>query len=157
MKKIGGRWMASIIRTAMVGDLGRLMDFLEKVNLNTNGIAEMLDSFLMMEDENGAVKATLGMERFGGSGLLRSLVMRADTSENDLLRLFEEMFFIAKNQEIKELYLATNKLGAMKFVGVLGFQTVDKDQLPMAFVGSEHVKHILTVDNSVFLKRILAL
>ncbi len=149
--------MASIIRIAMSGDLDKLTALLEKANLNTNGIGEMLDSFLMMEDEGGGVKATLGMERFGSSGLLRSLVMRADTSENDLLRLFEEMFFIAKGQGVKDLYLATNKLGAMKFVGVLGFQTVDKDQLPMVFTSSEHVKHILTVDNSVFLKRTLSL
>ena len=40
----------------------------------------------------------------------------------------------------------------MKFVEVLGFEPVDKDQIPMAFLSSEHVKHILTVDNSVFLK-----
>ena len=87
------------------------------------------------------------------SGLLRSLVMTANTSENDLLQLFEEMFLLAKKKEVKDLYLATNKLGAMRFVEVLGFETVDKDQLPMAFSQSEHVKHILTVDNSVFLRR----
>lgn len=148
--------MTSIIRTAMPGDLDRLTDFLGKANLNTNGISKMLDSFLLMEDKGGGVKATLGMERYGSSGLLRSLVMRADTSENDLLSLFQEMFIIAKNQDVKDLYLATNKLGAMKFVGVLGFQLVDKDQLPMEFASSEHVKHILNVDNSVFLKRTLA-
>ena len=86
------------------------------------------------------------------SGLLRSLVVTASISENDLLSLFREMFLLAKNKEIKDLYLATNKLGAMKFVEVLGFEPVDKDHIPMAFSSSEHVKHILTVDNSVFLK-----
>ena len=44
----------------------------------------------------------------------------------------------------------------MKFVEVLGFEPVDKDQIPMAFLSSEHVKHILTVDNSVFLKHAIS-
>ena len=34
----------------------------------------MIDSFLIMEDEDGQLKATIGMEQFGASGLLRSLV-----------------------------------------------------------------------------------
>ncbi|WP_338471050.1 hypothetical protein R4Z10_20115 [Niallia sp. XMNu-256] len=145
------------VRSAKVEDLNVLTTFLEKANVNKNGIKDILDTCLIMEDEHGAVKATLGMERFGVSGLLRSLVMTADTSEHDLLRLFQEMFLLASQQGVKDLYLATNKLGAMRFVEVLGFEMVDKDQLPMAFAGSDHVKHILTVDNSVFLKRHLAL
>ena len=144
--------MKSIVRIATLKDIEILKAFLEKVKLNTKGINEMIDSFLIMEDDEGQLKATIGMEPFGASGLLRSLVMTASTSESDLLFLFKEMFILAKNKEIKDLYLATNKLGAMKFVEVLGFQPVDKDQIPMAFLSSEHVKHILTVDNSVFLK-----
>jgi N-acetylglutamate synthase-like GNAT family acetyltransferase len=145
--------MKSTVRAATVADTETLKSYLEKAMLNTKGINEMIDSFLIMEDEVGKIKATIGMEQFGKSGLLRSLVVTSSTSENDLLSLFEEMFLLAKDKEIKDLYLATNKLGAMKFVEVLGFEHVDKDQIPMAFSPSEHVKHILTVDNSVFLKR----
>lgn len=144
--------MKLTIRIATFEDIDILKSFLDKAKLNTKGINEMIDTFLIMEDEEGQMKATIGMEPFGESGLLRSLVVTANTSENDLLYLFKEMFLLAKNKEIKDLYLATNKLGAMKFVGVLGFQPVDKDQIPIAFLSSEHVKHILTVDNSVFLK-----
>ncbi|MFZ0444420.1 MAG: hypothetical protein WAM95_07260 [Bacillus sp. (in: firmicutes)] len=144
--------MKLTVRIANFGDIDILQAFLEKAKLNTKGINEMIDSFLIMEDEDGQLKATIGMEQFGASGLLRSLVVTASISENDLLSLFREMFLLAKNKEIKDLYLATNKLGAMKFVEVLGFEPVDKDHIPMAFSSSEHVKHILTVDNSVFLK-----
>lgn len=144
--------MKLTIRIATFEDIDILKSFLDKAKLNTKGINEMIDTFLIMEDEEGQMKATIGMEPFGESGLLRSLVVTANTSENDLLYLFKEMFLLAKNKEIKDLYLATNKLGAMKFVGVLGFQPVDKDQIPIAFLSSEHVKHILNVDNSVFLK-----
>ena len=144
--------MKTTVRIATFEDIDILKAFLDKAKLNTKGINEMIDSFLIMEDEEGQLKATIGMEPFGTSGLLRSLVVTATTSENDLLSLFKEMFLLAKNKEIKELYLATNKLGAMKFVELLGFQPVDNDQIPKVFLSSEHVKHILTVDNSVFLK-----
>ena len=109
--------MKLTVRIASFEDIDILKAFLEKAKLNTKGINEMIDSFLIMEDEDGQLKATIGMEQFGVSGLLRSLVVTASTSENDLLSLFREMFLLAKNKEINDLYLATNKLGCHEICG----------------------------------------
>ena len=144
--------MNSVIRRAEVQDIQSLVAFLEKAGLNTEGVAETMDSFLIMEDEHGRIEATIGMEPFGDMGLLRSLVMTAQMSENDLFLLFEQMFLLAKEKGMKDIFMATNKLGAMKLVEILGFQQVDKTDLPETLCQSEHVQHILTVDNSAFLK-----
>ena len=115
--------MKLAVRIATFKDIEILKAFLEKAKLNTKGINEMIDSFLIMEDEEGQLKATIGMEQFGESGLLRSLVVTASTSENDLLYLFKEMFLLAKNKEIKDLYLATNKLGCYEICGSVRIPT----------------------------------
>ncbi|MCQ6274603.1 hypothetical protein JMM81_06400 [Bacillus sp. V3B] len=144
--------MNSVIRRAEIEDTQSLVAFLKQVGLNTDGIAETIDSFLIMEDESGRIEATIGMEPFGDVGLLRSLVMTTQASENDLFLLFEQMFLLAKDKGMKEIFMATNKLGAMKLVELLGFQQVNKTDLPNVLCQSEHVQHILTVDNSEFLK-----
>jgi N-acetylglutamate synthase-like GNAT family acetyltransferase len=144
--------MEVTIRTANHEDTKNLVSFLQKANISTEGVAETIDSFLIMEDNGGQIKATIGIEPLGNIGLLRSLVMTANTNENNLFQLLEQTFLLARDKGMAELYLATNKLGAMKFVQLLGFQQIEKELLPIILCQSEHVKHILTVDNSVFLK-----
>lgn len=144
--------MNTNIRGAKPEDINNLVSFLQNANLSTEGIAESLDSFLIMEDSKGGIKATIGIEPFEKMGLLRSLVMTADTNENDLFRLFEQSFLQASEKGMTDLFMATNKLGAIKFVQILGFNQINKTELPLRLRQSEHVKHILTVNNSVFLK-----
>lgn len=144
--------MNSVIRCAEAGDTQDLVAFLKQAGLNTDGVAETIDCFLIMEDEMGRIEATIGMEPFGYIGLLRSLVMTAQASEKDLFLLFEQMFLLARDKGMEDIFMATNKLGAMKLVELLGFQQVNKTDLPNVLCQSEHVQHILTVDNSVFLK-----
>ena len=57
--------MKLTVRIATFEDIDILKAFLEKAKLNTKGINEMIDSFLIMEDEDGQLKATIGMEQFG--------------------------------------------------------------------------------------------
>lgn len=144
--------METQIRCAIAEDIPRLTSFLERAQISSEGVAETIDSFLIMEDEIGTISATIGIESLGNIGLLRSLVMTANTSEEEVCQLFEQMFLLARDKGMVDIYLATNKLGAMRFVELLGFKTTDKSELPPQLLQSEHVQHILTVDNSVFLK-----
>jgi N-acetylglutamate synthase-like GNAT family acetyltransferase len=144
--------MNRVIRCARTEDTQRLVEFLEQAQVRTNGVEETIDCFLIMEDESGNMKATIGMEPLDHAGLLRSLVMSSQATEQDLFLLLEQMLLLAKEKRIIELFLATNKRGARRLVEHLGFKKVDKEQLPKVLFRSEHVQHLLTVDNSVFLE-----
>jgi N-acetylglutamate synthase-like GNAT family acetyltransferase len=144
--------METMIRMATEQDLTNLVAFLEKANLGTEGLAETVEYFLVMEDGNGRLRATLGVEPFGDNGLLRSLVVSAGTTENDILMLFEQILRLAKEKELSHLFLATNKAGSVPFFEMLGFSTVEENELPEDLYQSEHIKNILGVDNSLFLK-----
>jgi len=146
--------MKALIRCAGGEDLASLEEFLGKANLNTDGIGEMLDYFIILENGNGKIIATLGIEPLGKIGLLRSLAMdpQANASEQDLFILFEQAFLLAKDKGIKTLYLASNKKNSMQFFRLLGFREEEKGNLPEELHKSDHVTHILTVDNSFFLK-----
>lgn len=150
--KWGEEMEAGVVRCAQLEDAERLAAFLEAANLSTDGIKDAIEYFLIMENDSGNIKATLGIEPHGDVGLLRSLVMSASASEKDLFILFEQILMLAKDRDLHSLYLASNKRNSLEFFRLLGFTPEETDQLPTALFKSEHVKHILTVDNSFFLK-----
>lgn len=144
--------METMIRMATEKDLPTLVDFLEKANLGTEGVKETIEYFLLMEDESGKLKATLGIEPFGSNGLLRSLVVTAGMGENEILMLFERILKLTKEKNISSLFLATNKATSVPFFEMLGFSAIEEVGLPDELYQSEHIKNILGVDNAWFLK-----
>ncbi|MDZ5471797.1 hypothetical protein SM124_08555 [Bacillus sp. 31A1R] len=144
--------METIVRCAKTEDTNKLTTFLENASLSAEGIEQAIDYFLVLEDDKGNINATLGIEPLGEIGLLRSLVMTSKTSEKELLMMFEQMLLLARDKHLKSLYLATNKSGTLPFFSMMGFVKEEKNLLPEELFQSDHVKHILTVDNSLFMK-----
>ncbi|WP_057772822.1 GNAT family N-acetyltransferase [Cytobacillus dafuensis] len=143
--------MEAIIKCAGPEDVTRLELFLQKANLSTEGIQESIEYFLIMENNMSDLKATIGIEPIGKIGLLRSLAITKDASEKELILLFEQILKLARDKQLETLYLASNKKNSIEFFQLLGFVQETSD-LPAALYESEHVKYILTVDNSYFLK-----
>lgn len=144
--------MKMSIRVARIEDLDKLIAFLEKAELDTLGIAEAIDHFLLMEDEEGEISATIGIEVLGGNGLLRSFVVQPGMGERDLFHIFDHILHFARGKQLKEVYLATNKEDLFVFFEILGFATIGRQYLPKEFYQSERLKPILDVDNSIFMK-----
>ena len=144
--------METIIRCAQLEDITRLELFLEEAGLSKDGVQASIDYFLVMENHAEEMKATLGIEPFGKVGLLRSLAIRPDLTEKDLFLLFEQIFILARDRQLTTLYLASNKKSSLEIFRLIGFTEEIIENLPAELFQSEHVKHILTVDNSFFLK-----
>jgi N-acetylglutamate synthase-like GNAT family acetyltransferase len=134
-------------------DLARVQEFLTKAQLGTDGLTEeTVDCFILLEDEAGNIRGSLGMEAYKGNGLLRSLVVSSGQADKEILVLFNQMLKLAREKGITSLFLATNKSVAVPFFEVLGFTRIKQEELPKDFYQSEHIQHILNVDNSIFLK-----
>jgi N-acetylglutamate synthase-like GNAT family acetyltransferase len=145
--------MQALIRCANKEDLGTLREFLKKANLGSDGLTEeTVEYFLMLEDEDGGIKGTLGMEVFKDCGLLRSLVVSPGQAEKDIVLLITQMMQLAKEKGMRNLFLATNKGVALPFFELLGFEKVDRDLLPAELYSLDHIRHVFNVDNSLFLK-----
>ncbi|WP_042463589.1 GNAT family N-acetyltransferase [Neobacillus dielmonensis] len=145
--------MQVLIRRGGRNDVVGLREFLGRANLGTDGLNEdTVDCFLLMEDENGGLKGTLGMEVFEEAGLLRSLVVSPGQAEQDIFILMEQMVKLAKEKGLKNLFLATNKNGAVAFFEWIGFAQMEREKLPLELSRSEHIRHLLSVDNSLFFK-----
>jgi amino-acid N-acetyltransferase len=142
-----------MIRRANSKDLAGLKDFLTRAGLGTDGLTEETAKyFLLLENEDQTCRGTLGIELYQEIGLLRSLVVTSGQAEHDIFFLFQQAFLLAKEEKLQHLFLATKKSVAVPLFQILGFQEVDKGELPEVLSQSAHINHILNVDNSIFLK-----
>jgi N-acetylglutamate synthase-like GNAT family acetyltransferase len=145
--------MQAVIRKANKQDLESLQAFLSRANRGTDGLtAETINYFLLLENIDGTIRGSLGIEAFGEFGLLRSLVVTPGQADKEIFVLFDQMVQLAKEKGMKNLFLATNKSVALPFFELMGFQRVEREELPSEFNQSEHIQHLLIVDNSIFLK-----
>lgn len=143
------------IRSAKEDDFLKLRVFLTEAGVTSEGLKESIRNFSIIESDDGKLKACVGIEAVGQVGLLRSFVVSPQIAQPELLLLFKRAFLTGKNQQLEALYLVSNKLSAVSLFGSLGFEIVNKSQLPEALLAKNHLKHVLTVDNSTVMKIIL--
>jgi N-acetylglutamate synthase-like GNAT family acetyltransferase len=144
--------MSEVVRFANPEDTTRVVDYLTEARLGTEGVAESIDYFLLMENERREVTATIGIEPVGKIGLLRSLAISSTLDQELLLHLFNQALLLAKEKSLSTLVLATNKPESVAFFQILGFTLINKADLPQTLSRNNHVQHILGVDNSVFME-----
>jgi N-acetylglutamate synthase-like GNAT family acetyltransferase len=144
--------MSEVVRFAQKEDTARVVTYLNEARLGTEGVAESIDYFLLMENEKREVTATIGIEPVGKFGLLRSLAISSALDQEMLLHLFNQALLLAKEKSLSTLILATNKPESVAFFQILGFALINKADLPQALIRNNHVQHIINVDNSVFME-----
>ena len=140
------------IRSAKEDDFLKLQAFLTEAGVSTEGLKESIRNYSIIEENDGVLKACVGIETVGQVGLLRSFVVSPQIAEPELLMLFKRAFLTGKNQQLEALYLVTNKLSAVSLFVSLGFEVVNTSQLSEALLVKNHLKYVLTVDNSAIMK-----
>ncbi|MBH9966704.1 GNAT family N-acetyltransferase [Rossellomorea oryzaecorticis] len=138
--------MTKTIRQATHEDIYKVIGFLVKAGLSTEGVKNTIDCFLLVEDTEGNLIGTLGIEMRERTGLLRSLVVTPAFDSEEIFTLFQEIFKLAKEKDLSQLYLITNRRASLNFFEMLGFQ-----QEPQGHVDElkdfVHAKQLSTVDN----------
>lgn len=145
------------IRFATEQDILSLQSFLKKADLQTDGVEKLYDHFLLQENEEGKMTATVGLEPMERSGLLRSLVLTPATTENDLFALFEGAFQLAQQKGMETVYLVSNRRSTSTLFQVLGFQEMEEVEAVEVLSGCEHGAQIVASreENFLFMKRSL--
>ncbi|WP_246944472.1 GNAT family N-acetyltransferase [Bacillus pinisoli] len=147
--------MTTIIRTAEPKDLGEMMSFLGQAQVSTKGLAEQIDHFIVLEDLEGTMLGTLGIQRIEQDGLLRSLVISPKAEQTTILDMFQQILKLAKEKELRRLYLATNKIVSIEFFTLLGFRKTEKHELPSYILEADHVVDSLALEETVIMEFVI--
>jgi amino-acid N-acetyltransferase len=122
------------LRRAGQADHEPVATLLRDLELPTDGVAEWLDQFWVAEYQ-GRVIGVAGMERYGDSGLLRSVAVAPEWRGSGIGRtLVDRVLEEGRAAGVREVYLLTTT--AEHYFPRLGFTCVDRETVPPAVQAS---------------------
>lgn len=126
------------LRRAVHADHEAVTTLLRDSQLPTDGVAEWLDQFWVAEHQ-GRVVGMAGMERYGDSGLLRSVAVTQEWRGTGIGRtLVDRVLEEGRAAGVREVYLLTTT--AEHYFPRLGFGCVDRETVPAALQASAEFK-----------------
>jgi amino-acid N-acetyltransferase len=126
------------LRRAARADHDAVATLLRDLDLPTEGIAEWLDEFWVAEHQSQVVGAA-GMERYGDSGLLRSVAVAPAWRGTGIGRtLVERVLEEGRTAGVRDVYLLTTT--AEHYFPRLGFVCVDRECVPAALHTSAELR-----------------
>jgi amino-acid N-acetyltransferase len=112
------------IRPARPGELPTIVRLLEASKLSASDVDEFLETFLVAEVD-GAIVGTIGLECYGGVGLLRSAAVDIRLQRNGIGdQLVNALIDVARRRGIRELVLMTET--AEQFFAYRGFTAIPR-------------------------------
>jgi amino-acid N-acetyltransferase len=122
------------LRRAGPADHEAVARLLRDLELPTDGVSEWLSRFWVAEHE-GRVVGVAGMERYGDSGLLRSVAVAPEWRGTGVGRtLVDHVLEEGRTAGVREVYLLTTT--AEHYFPRLGFGCVDRESVPAALHAS---------------------
>ena len=124
------------IADASRDDLRDVLDLLSVVQLPHDGVAENVAGFLVARDESSRLIATIGMERHGVIGLLRSAAVAPEYQGCGIgSRLTEKLLERATKNGVERVVLLTSTASEF-FAGRFGFAETSRTVYDKQLAGS---------------------
>lgn len=120
----------SEIRRARREDIPQIAALIAAEALPPYGLDEFIETFFVLEDE-GALVGCAGLEVFGRTALVRSVVVLPERRGNrDGRRLVERTLAEARERDVRRVYLFT--VSAAPFFARLGFHEIAPEEFEEA-------------------------
>lgn len=144
--------MNHTIDTASEDDLSRVESLLRAAGLPTEGVAPLIEDFLVIRDDAGQTIAAAVIEWHAESeettnGLLRSVVVDPQRQGEGL---GTQIVRAIMDSTDRDLYLLTDS--ATDFFGGMGFESIDRSLAPPALRQSEEFR-CLCGESAAFMRR----
>ena len=135
--------MTLAIRPASAADLAASKELLRKAGLPVADLSA--ERLAFVAERNGVFQGVIGVESFGTTGFLRSLVVSADARGAGVGPALVTALEVASlASAIEELWLLT--IDADRFFEKLGFATRDRADAPDAIQGTEEFRGLCPGD-----------
>jgi len=119
----------SVVETALAADLVPIRALLEISGLPTSDLEAGRPEFVVLRDE-GTVVAAGALQHFGGTALLRSVVVAEHQRSRGLgQQVVRELERRARSQNIEQLVLLTES--ASEFFLRAGYRTIERSAAPL--------------------------
>lgn len=143
-----------MITRAKPSDEDEIKDMLRSCLLPSEDLSSgLMDGFLVLR-QAGALIGTVGLEKFGQVGLLRSLAVRGDSRGKSWgLQLTRQIEELARQHGLRELFLLTTT--AEDFFTRQGYHIISREQAPASIQDTAEFKS-LCPSSAVFMHKTLS-
>jgi len=139
------------LRAAVGEDMALARQLLSEAGLPIGDLA--VERLALVAEQNGAVAGLIGLERFDGLGLLRSLVVSKDHRRGGLGKsLVGALERLALDSNVTELWLLT--IDADAWFARLGYEVQARELAPVEIRATEEFSS-LCPDDAVLMRKIL--
>ena len=127
-----------------------LISLLQSESLPVEDLPTDLSNFFMATDD-GFIIGAVGLEIYGRSGLLRSLIVKPEYRESKIARsLINELERRAKSLGLNSIYLLTET--AQGYFPKIGYETLSREDAPDSLKQSSEFSHVCP-KNAIFMKK----
>lgn len=125
-------------RRATAADLESVQTLLSQSHLPLDGVSDCIERFFVAE-AGGSIVGSIGMERHGSFGLLRSAAVSKPLQGRGIgRRLVEELMADAEREGVSAMYLLTTT--AEGYFPSFGFEQIDRADVPSDLADSPELK-----------------
>ena len=124
------------LRAGTAGDASSIRALLEAGDLPTSDLLTSSPQFVVVCDGEDRIVAAGGLQTFGNSALLRSVVVASELRGTGLgQRVVRELEQIARANQVNQLALLT--LTAKRFFELQGYRVISRQDIPEALQGTK--------------------
>ncbi len=144
--------MTEIYRGLNRSERAEAMDLLASHKLPTSDLPLSLDDFFYVKDGDQLV-ALIGLEKYNGHGLLRSMVVHpAYRNKNIASLLVQKIEETAIQENLKSVFLLTETASA--YFEKKGYIKVEREKVPVEIKSSSEFSNVCPVTAAVLMKKL---
>jgi len=139
------------LRKAEKNDLGAILEFVGQAGLSTEGLEEIIDQFVLLENSDHKIVGCLGMEIIEQDGLLRSLVISNKMNQAHIVTLLQSIDFLKEQHHVQQIYLMAKNEASIRFLNILGFKEINVQNTPDHVQKCHHVQQMLQNEEAILM------
>lgn len=141
-----------IYRKAVPEDLPAIRSLLEEEKLPTADINGYKQAFFVAAEDDKLV-ATIGLESYGDTGLLRSMIVSSRQRNKGIAsKMVSELTSYAKAKGIRSLYIVTNTAEA--YFGKKGFTRINREHVDPRLLESAEFNGLCPASSVIMIKEL---
>ncbi|SDB86392.1 hypothetical protein [Shouchella lonarensis] len=139
--------MGMAVRKMEETDLLAVQAMLARARVETKIEQKACDQFVVIENEEGTLVGTVGLEKTGTYGLLRTLVLDAEKTYPAMMIEFLQVCIAYAQAEGVETLFAVSA-GEMALLSALGFTKVTREMLPTEIAQLDHYQQVTQTEDA---------
>jgi len=142
----------NMVRPTTERDYAEVCSLLQSESLPTIDLDRNLPHFFVKTIEEEIV-GTIGMEHYGESGLLRSMLVRPSFRNKGIaLELVNYLTHYAKDYGVRQLFLITNT--AENYFQTLGFTKIPREKVAKEVLQSKEFNGLCPASSTIMMKQL---